>query len=870
MASKTASRRKRKAAQAPKTTPPRTNGQTRKPSTPSATAFVQAAVEQTGVLVHPEAASALADAADRAADIRDRAADVRDLATDAAAQLLAHSEARAAELLSAARSQAASITEAASTEQGRILADAQCAADRLRADTEEQATQLMAETRHQADATTAAADAEATQLHADAQADAERQLAEAAVAATEIEDQARAQARQIADAARIESDEVLEHANAKAAEILDAARRVARDADEQLEAAEERVTGLLAAARSEAGKLAERAETEADWVRKQARLEAERISEDAGRAQEAARQVAARVRKLAEEDVARLQSTADEDVERLNRTAREEADRLLAAARSQRDEQLKEAADTLARAKAREADAETAMKTAQQTAAEADQQMKRAVDRTERRLERKRLKDAAREERLAARTARREEARQRRHARREGLPTTGERLSRFVKINAERLLAILPITAPMAVAWTGQAGFAEDILGWVTPWTILFAAAFELSTAFVGWMYHQARNDGDAGTLYRVATWIFAMGAAVMNFWHASGEPVPGTRVWDAAASQWTEQVTYWHFTPKAVAFAAMSIVGMVLWELYATLLHRRKLRKDGKVAKARPSIGVVRWVRYPAHSFTAWSLAITDSRLTTLDRAWTAAGDRLADRKAVSKTRRAVRKAVRKADRKADRAGRALHRIVVPRVGADDHGPAAVPSMLVLTRTDQTGPWAYSPVRPVQPARHAVRSGPAERPAVHRAVRTAGDTVRTGEPALALEPGPDRPQGADLRAGSDPGQGVLPTRTSDAPSTPQAADRSGPDNGGGPDRNNGGGPDRSTAGGPDRSSAGGPDRTVIRLTDQEQAALDRLRSRQKPLNRENIAQAVRGQGATIATDRAGMIATALKQNRVG
>ncbi|MFD0396326.1 DUF2637 domain-containing protein [Streptomyces nogalater] len=99
------------------------------------------------------------------------------------------------------------------------------------------------------------------------------------------------------------------------------------------------------------------------------------------------------------------------------------------------------------------------------------------------------------------------------------------------------------------------------------------------------------------------------------------------------------------------MAFAAMSIVGMVLWELYASLIHRRKLREDGKVAKARPSIGAVRWIRYPVHSFTAWSLAITDPRLTTLDRAWAAAGAELADRKAV-------------------RTGRALHRVVVPASG--------------------------------------------------------------------------------------------------------------------------------------------------------------------------------------------------------
>ncbi|MFD9152394.1 DUF2637 domain-containing protein, partial [Streptomyces diastaticus] len=332
----------------------------------------------------------------------------------------------------------------------------------------------------------------------------------------------------------------------------------------------------------------------------------------------------------------------------------------------------------------------------------------------------------------------------------------------------------------------------------------------------------------------------------------------------------WTEQITYWHFTPKAVAFAAMSIVGMVLWELYASLIHRRKLREDGKVAKARPSIGAVRWVRYPAHSFTAWSLAITDPQLTTLDRAWTAAGAELADRRAVRK----VRKAVRKADRKADRTGRALHRIVVPRVGADDYGPAAIPTILTLTRTDRTGPLeSPAAVRPVQRGGHPVRSGPDGRTAVHGPVRTAGVTDRAGGPALALEPGPAGPQSADQRTGPGPdrdsravpatqspaaSRGVT-VRTDEVAPGPQQPDRTWPADREAPEGNCG----------PDRGEDGGPDRTVITLTDQERAALDRLRTDGEPLNRTNIAKAVRTEGGTIATDRAGQIAVALKQHTV-
>ncbi len=160
----------------------------------------------------------------------------------------------------------------------------------------------------------------------------------------------------------------------------------------------------------------------------------------------------------------------------------------------------------------READAEVTLKAADDMVAEAAARMKRATDRTERALERKRLKLQAKGERRDAKEARRAKARELRAAARSGKPSVTDRVKQFVKVNAERLMVIGPITAPMAVAWTGQAGFAEDILGWVVPFTILFAAAWELSTAFVGWMYHQARQSGDAGTLYRVSTWISPSG----------------------------------------------------------------------------------------------------------------------------------------------------------------------------------------------------------------------------------------------------------------------------------------------------------------------------------------------------------------------
>ncbi|MGW7032664.1 hypothetical protein ACWGFX_36590 [Streptomyces xanthophaeus] len=856
MATKPASRRRRQPAA---NTKPR-NGRAKATATPPSAPAKAANPESTARLLFEEADPVVADAADRAADLRGRAA-------DDVVRILADGQVRAAELLDWARTEAASITEAASTEQARLLAvaatDAEHArtkaattaaadADQLRVAAEATA-QLLADARHEADAVTTTATGEADQILAAANTAAEQLLADACRQAEEIASAAAVEAEQVAATAaavaeqfRAEAARALTDAESARTELVAGAERAAAQTRADAEALRERV-------RAEADRLRESAAAQAAQVKAGAEKAAAELREDATREREASRADAARTRTLVREDIGRLRATAAEDAERLTRTAREEADRILAAARTKRDADLKEAEQALAQARLREADAQVTLQAADDMVAEAAARMKRATDRTEQALERKRLKREAKEEQRDVKEVRKANARKLRAADRAGKRAVGDRVKEFVRVNAERLMVIGPITAPMAVAWTGQAGFAEDILGWVVPFTILFAAAWELSTAFVGWMYHQARQGGDAGTLYRVSTWVFALGAAVMNFWHASGEPVPGSRVWDAEAWVWTEQVTYWHFTPKAVAFAAMSIVGMVLWELYASLIHRRKLREDGRVAKARPSIGAVRWFRYPVHSFTAWSLAITDPRLTTLDRAWTAAGAELADRKAV-------------------RTGLALHRVVVPRVAADDHGPAAIPTVLTLTRTDRPGPLeSLVPVRPVQHGGYPVRSGPGDRNAVHGPVRTAGTTERTGGPALALEAGPAGPQGADLLTGPGPDRGPrtvpaaqgtsaargVTVRTADVDPGPQEPDRTGPAHQEAPDG----------VSGPDHDEDGGPDLRVITLTDLERTALDRLRTANEPLNRTNIAKAVRTEGGTIATDRAGQIAVALKQH---
>ncbi|MFC9602448.1 hypothetical protein ACFTTN_03150 [Streptomyces niveus] len=763
MATKTAPRRRRQPAPPAK---PRSGRP--KASTPAAIP-AQSAPETTVPLVHPEAHPVVADAADRGADLRDQAA-------DDVARILADGETRAAELLDGARTEAAAITEAATTEQTRILADAAGGADRVRSD---------------AATTAAGTEAAVKQLLADARREADTAVTTAAAQADEV------QAEAVQAAAKILAD-----AENARAELLATAQRTVSEADRS-----------LARARTEAESLRVEARREASAAAAQAR-------EDAQRAVDTAGQEAQRAKRLAGEDVQRVRKTAAEDAERLTRTARQEAERVLESARESAVATQTATEKALAGAQRREDDAAAALKAADTMFAEAQERLRKVTDRTERRLARKNL-------RYQARLERRED----RSARRAGRLTLGARAGRLrdwgralVANQARRVLVSGPIAAPMAVAWWSQMDYAKDAFGWMTIFAVGFAAAWELTTAFTGWMYHQARKDGDAGTIYRVMTWVFASGAAAMNYAHHCG---PGGRP-----------------TQAAVAFATMSIVGMVLWELYASLIHRKALREQGLAAKARPRIGIIRWIRYPRHSFTAWSLAITDPMLSTLDLAWSAAGPELADREAV-------------------RTGRTLHRVVVPRLSAADHGPAAIPTVLTITRMDRPGPHGKG----------SDRNGPEAGGPVRVPVRTGAAADRAGGPALALESGrADRTLSALARSGGPDrtGRALPASRTNLTANAVTARTGSPAHTTQGPERaGTGPGPTQSTANGPDRTGSDGPERTVIELSDLERQAVDRLRSGNKPLNRTNIAEAVRTEGGTIATDRAGQIAVALKQNAV-
>ncbi|MFI5845828.1 hypothetical protein ACIA8K_39595 [Catenuloplanes sp. NPDC051500] len=223
---------------------------------------------------------------------------------------------------------------------------------------------------------------------------------------------------------------------------------------------------------------------------------------------------------------------------------------------------------------------------------------------------------AARRERLERVTERRAGAEQRRMRRRAVL----RRMPRL----AERALFVLPILFPMAVAWVGQIQFAMQVMGWPLAGAVVFAAGFELSTAYVARLDWRSRAAGDSGMLFRAATWAFAAGAAMMNYWHAAGPNLAPTG--------------------EAVSYGLMSVTGVTLWELWSIYRHRTAMRAEGRLPATRPRFGAARWMWFGGMTYLSWLIALRDGHTTT-EAAWRAAFGAVQRFGSVRAARKAVRK---------------------------------------------------------------------------------------------------------------------------------------------------------------------------------------------------------------------------------
>lgn len=345
-------------------------------------------------------------------------------------------------------------------------------------------------------------------------------------------------------------------------------------------------------------------------------------------------------------------------------------------------------------------------------------------------LEERRAKLELKREQKALKAQEKDECRA---ARRQVRAKAAAKVRTAVPVVGRRVMIAGPILAPMAVAWIGQIGFALNILHWIPAGAVVFAASWELTTMFCGWMYHEARKAGDHGTLFRIATWMSASGAAAMNYWHNC--PVVHGHIKLAP-------------TPKAVAYGAMSLVGIALWELYCALVHRKALRERGVIPPARPRFGVARWLRYTRVTWWAWSLTIRHG-YTTTEQAWAAAVAEVARRDRLRAARKAAVKRA-KARKKNAKAGR-----LPVRVTAIWHrGPKVTRRFGLTAWTAQ--PVVWLPIKNQLPVVAQSQSGSDERSEIASPTRSeSGPETRTVEQS---ETGPKKRTRSKVRTGKRSG----------------------------------------------------------------------------------------------------------------
>ncbi|MHA5053183.1 DUF2637 domain-containing protein [Streptomyces sp. SD15] len=165
---------------------------------------------------------------------------------------------------------------------------------------------------------------------------------------------------------------------------------------------------------------------------------------------------------------------------------------------------------------------------------------------------------------------------------------------------ASYLLLFCCAAVAAALSFHGLVGFGEQNLGLSGGWEYLVPFGLDGAAMFCSVLAVREASHGDAALGSRILVWTFAGAAAWFNWVHAprglSHEGAP-------------------HF------FAGMSLSAAVLFDRALKQTRRAALREQGLVPRPLPQIRIVRWLRAPRETFSAWSLMLLEN-VRTLDEA--------------------------------------------------------------------------------------------------------------------------------------------------------------------------------------------------------------------------------------------------------
>jgi hypothetical protein len=199
------------------------------------------------------------------------------------------------------------------------------------------------------------------------------------------------------------------------------------------------------------------------------------------------------------------------------------------------------------------------------------------------------------ERKRAARDAARADRRARWVSTRDGFRSIFLRLRALIPF----LVGGIAMGAPILIAWNGQLATAREVLhlGVLAP---VLPIALEGGAWWLAYLVHRAIRDNLPTGRLRAWTWVLALIAAGMNFWHGAQAygPVGGT------------------------SLALASLLGIGLWELTAGQYTNAA---SGRTAQETRLVWMRR-LRYPRLSWAAASIAAAHGAEVDREAAWHAA----------------------------------------------------------------------------------------------------------------------------------------------------------------------------------------------------------------------------------------------------
>jgi hypothetical protein len=304
--------------------------------------------------------------------------------------------------------------------------------------------------------------------------------------------------------------------------------------------------------------------------------------------------------------------------------------------------------------------------------ADAERRLRVARQRRELAAEQRRDRAEAADEARQRREQRRERRAERRRRRALGWRSrVGGRVG-YLRTHVDDAYAAVMYALAVGGAVYGQMT-AATARGWPLYAGIVIATAIEGLALVMALTAQKLRLAGEAARAPRILTWACAGTAAIINYLgHAQASRV------------------------GALLLAALSLAGIIVWEIRSGAAHRIQLRALGLLPEPPAAFGWRRWGRYPSSTFRARSIDVRDRvsprAQLLLDTAALEIGQRQAADE-YARTVRLARSAVRSAHRRKDSPPilETLRQLV------EKHRREPVPT--------RTGPVPAGPGRPAGPA---------------------------------------------------------------------------------------------------------------------------------------------------------------------